>query len=101
MISSENNYQELEKIVLAIRRYAEWIDKDSIEELRLYLDEIRELAVDAIDILDKKAEPIRLGLVLEGKDAHEFEEHMKNPKVTKEQMEFFKKAIEVYKSHPF
>jgi len=47
------------------------------------------------------AEPIRLGLVLEGEDAREFWEHMKNPKVTKEQVEFFREAIKVYNAHRF
>ena len=47
------------------------------------------------------AEPIRLGLVLKGDDAREFEERMRNPKVTKEQVEFVKEAIRVYKAHPF
>lgn len=47
------------------------------------------------------AELIRLGLVLEDEDAREFEENMKNPKVTKEQIKFFKEAIRVYKMHPF
>jgi len=47
------------------------------------------------------AEPIRLGLVLEGDDAREFWENMENPRVTKEQVEFFKDAIRLYKKHPF
>lgn len=47
------------------------------------------------------AKPIRLGLVLEGEDAREFEENMKNPKVTKEQVEFFREAIRVYNKHKF
>jgi len=42
------------------------------------------------------AEPIRLGLVLEGDDAREFEERMCNPIVTEEQVAFFRKAREVY-----
>lgn len=45
------------------------------------------------------AKPIRLGLVLEGEDAREFEENMKNPKVTKEQVAFFREAIRVYNEH--
>ena len=89
------------EILKEIRKYSEWIDKDTIDELKLYLDEIRELAIDAIETLNKKAEPIRLGLVLEGDDAREFEERIKNPKVTKEQMEFIKEAVEVYRTHPF
>lgn len=47
------------------------------------------------------AEPIRLGLVLKGDDARKFEERMKNPNVSKEQMEFFREAIKVYKMHKF
>ncbi len=47
------------------------------------------------------AEPIRLGLVLEGDDAREFWENMENPRVTEEQVEFFKDAIRLYKKHPF
>ena len=45
------------------------------------------------------AESIRLGLVLEGEDAREFEENMRNPKVTEEQVEFFREAIRVYEAH--
>ena len=89
------------EILKEIRKYSEWIDKDTIDELKIYLDEIRELSVDGIKMLSRKAEPIRLGLVLEGEDARVFEEHMNNPKVTKEQIEFVKEAIEVFKSHPF
>jgi hypothetical protein len=44
------------------------------------------------------AEPIRLGLVLKGDDAREFEERMRNPKVSKEQVVFFREAITVYKN---
>lgn len=47
------------------------------------------------------AEPIRLGLVLEGDDAREFEKRMKNPEVSEEQVAFFKEAIRVYKTHRF
>nr|CBH37950.1 hypothetical protein BSM_14270 [uncultured archaeon] len=47
------------------------------------------------------AEPIRLGLVLKGDDAREFEERMKNPKVSKEQVKFFREAIKVYNMHKF
>lgn len=93
--------ETLLELLKEIRKYSEWIDKDSVEELRLYLDEIRELSIDVIEMLNKKAEPIRLGLILEGEDAREFEERMKNPKVTEEQIEFIKEAIEVYKTHPF
>ncbi len=45
------------------------------------------------------ARPIELGLVLEGKDAEEFWENEKNPKVTKEQVELFKEAKRIYKTH--
>ncbi|KAF5414977.1 MAG: hypothetical protein U9N09_04385 [Euryarchaeota archaeon] len=45
------------------------------------------------------AEPIRLGLIIDDpEDVREFEENMRNPTVTKEQVEFFKRAIKVYKS---
>lgn len=47
------------------------------------------------------AERIRLGLVLEDEDAREFWENMKNPKVTKEQVAFFREAIKVYNAHKF
>jgi hypothetical protein len=49
----------------------------------------------------KMAHPIELGLVLEGEDAKEFLEDLKNPKATKEQIEMFKEAIKLYKEHPF
>ena len=45
------------------------------------------------------AEPIRLGLVLEGEDARVFEENMRDPKVTEEQRAFFREAIRVYEAH--
>ena len=45
------------------------------------------------------AKPIRLGLLIDDpEDVREFEENMQNPKVTKEQVEFFKRAIKVYKA---
>ncbi len=47
------------------------------------------------------AKPIELGLVLEGKDAEDFWENEKNPKVTKGQIEMFKKAMHIYKTHKF
>lgn len=48
------------------------------------------------------AEPIRLGTTIDDpEDVREFEERMKNPKVTKEQIEFVKEAIRVFKEHPF
>ena len=49
----------------------------------------------------RMAHPIELGLVLEGEDAKEFLEDLRNPKATKEQIEMFKEAIKLYKEHPF
>jgi hypothetical protein len=43
----------------------------------------------------------RIGLKLKGKDAKEFWENDKNPKVTKEQIEMFGEAKHLYKEHPF
>jgi len=51
--------------------------------------------------MSNMAEPIRLGLVLEGDDAREFEERMRNPKVTEEQVAFFREAVRVYNTHKF
>lgn len=42
------------------------------------------------------AKPIRLGLVLEGDDAREFDDHMRNPNVTVAQVAFFREARRVY-----
>jgi len=55
-----------------------------------------------IDIVsgDIMAKPIDLGLVLEGEDAEEFWEYEKR-KPTKKEIEMFKEAREIYKSHPF
>lgn len=39
-----------------------------------------------------RAHPIDLGLTLEGEDAKEFLEDLRNPKGTKEQIEMFKEA---------
>lgn len=48
------------------------------------------------------AEPIRhITIIDDPEDVREFEENMKNPKITKEQIEFIKEAIRVYKEHPF
>jgi len=47
------------------------------------------------------AEPIRLGLILEGEDARKFDERMRNPKVTEEQVAFFREAIRVYNTQKF
>ncbi|RQW78296.1 MAG: hypothetical protein EHM14_12350 [Methanothrix sp.] len=45
--------------------------------------------------------PIELGLILEGEDAEEFLEDLRNPKKpTKEQMEMFREAIKIYKEPP-
>jgi hypothetical protein len=47
------------------------------------------------------ARPIELGLILEGDDAEEFLEDLRNPKEpTKEQMKMFLEAIKIYKEHP-
>jgi len=51
--------------------------------------------------MNNMAEPIRLGLVLEGEDAREFDERMRNPKVTEEQVAFFKEATRVYNTQKF
>jgi hypothetical protein len=51
---------------------------------------------------DLMAHPIEIGLVLEGEDALEFIEDLRNPKKpTKEQMEMFREAVKIYKEHPF
>lgn len=47
------------------------------------------------------AKPIELGLILEAEDAEEFMRNEKNQKVPKEQIEMFKKAMRLYKTHPF
>lgn len=44
------------------------------------------------------AKPIELGLVLEGEDAKKFWEDMKNPKVTRELIEMFEEAKQIYKT---
>jgi hypothetical protein len=47
------------------------------------------------------AHPIEIGLVLEGEDALEFLEDLRNPKKpSKEQMETFREAIRIAKEHP-
>ena len=49
--------------------------------------------------MSKIAKPIRLGLLIDDpEDVREFEENMRDPKVTKEQVEFFRRAIKVYKA---
>lgn len=40
-------------------------------------------------------------LIEDPESVKEFEENMKNPKITKEQIEFIKEAIKLYKEHPF
>jgi hypothetical protein len=45
------------------------------------------------------AKQIELGLILEGEDAKEFWKNERNPKVTKEQIEMFKEAKHIYKTH--
>lgn len=47
------------------------------------------------------AKPIRFGLVLEGEDACNFDEHMSNPNFTKDRIAFFREAIRVYNEHKF
>ena len=48
------------------------------------------------------AEPIRLGLLIDDpEDVRVFDENMRNPKVTKERVEFFRRARELYASHRF
>jgi len=45
--------------------------------------------------------PIELGLILEGEDAEEFLEDLRNPKKpSKEQMAMFREAIRICKEHP-
>lgn len=46
------------------------------------------------------AQPIKLGLVLEGEDAKEFWEYEKR-KPTKKEIEMFKEARRIYEDHPF
>jgi hypothetical protein len=49
----------------------------------------------------KMAHPIEIGLVLEGEDALEFLEDLRNPKKpSKEQMEMFREAIQIAEAHP-
>lgn len=45
------------------------------------------------------AHPIELGLVLEGEDAEEFLEDLRNPKATEEQIRMFEDAIRIYRDH--
>ena len=48
---------------------------------------------------EKMATPIELGLILEDDDARDFWEDRKNPKITKEQIEIFKEAMRICKTH--
>ncbi|MEI6103524.1 MAG: hypothetical protein WCP70_06225 [Methanothrix sp.] len=66
-----------------------------------YCKALRKLNIQHLSEVLKMAHPIELGLVLEGEDAKEFLEDLKNPKATKEQIEMFKEAIKLYKEHPF
>ena len=45
------------------------------------------------------AKHIELGLILEGEDAKQLWKDRKHPKVTKEQMEMFKEAREIYSNN--
>jgi hypothetical protein len=47
----------------------------------------------------RMARPIELGLVLKGKDAEDFWENERNPKVTKKQIKMFKEAMHIYKTN--
>ena len=52
--------------------------------------------------MNTMAEPIRhVTLIDNPEDVREFEERMKNPKVSEEQVAFFREAIRVYNVHPF
>ncbi|MBC2697472.1 MAG: hypothetical protein HF976_05230 [ANME-2 cluster archaeon] len=43
------------------------------------------------------AKPIELGLILKDEDARQFWMDKKNPKVTREQVDMFKEARQIYK----
>lgn len=47
------------------------------------------------------AKPITWGLVLEGQDAIDFDEYMKNPTFTEEGMELMREVVEELKKKPF
>jgi hypothetical protein len=47
------------------------------------------------------AKPMRLGLVLEGKDAEEFWKKEASQEFTPEQIEWFKEAKRIYKKYSF
>jgi hypothetical protein len=68
---------------------------------RLLLHSLKNIEYPTLGRGLQMAHPIELGLVLEGEDAKEFLEDLRNPKATKEQIEMFKEAIKLYKEHPF
>jgi len=48
------------------------------------------------------AEPIQhITFIDDPEDVRKFDKNMKNPKVTKEKVTFFREAIRVFKMHPF
>jgi hypothetical protein len=49
----------------------------------------------------KMAKPIELGLVLEGEDAKEFFRNERNPVVSKELMELFRRGKKIYEKNRF
>jgi hypothetical protein len=54
-----------------------------------------------MEAIFEMAHPIEIGLVLEGEDALEFLEDLRNPKKpSKEQMEMFREAIRIARAHP-
>jgi len=46
--------ETISEILNEIEKYSEWSDKDTTEDLKIYLDTIHELANDAIELLIKK-----------------------------------------------
>ena len=53
-------------------------------------------------VKEKMAELIRLGTLIDDpEDMCKFEEHMRNPQVSEEQVAFFRKAIRLYNTHKF
>jgi hypothetical protein len=80
------------------------VDPTSYPELRRssrHLQSLKNNEPIRLPEVSAMAHPIELGLVLEGEDAEEFLEDLRNPKATKEQIEMFKEAIELFKEHPF
>lgn len=43
--------ETISEILNEIEKYSEWSDKDTIEDLKIYLDTIHELTSDAIELL--------------------------------------------------